>query len=101
MLKNIGLAQGRVMSEAVMIALVDKGVNRQEAHELLRRLTIRSEMDNRPLREVLLEDETVSKRLGKRGIDKALNPNNYVGTAMKQVDFIVEKTMRERKIRAL
>jgi adenylosuccinate lyase len=99
MLKNVGLTQGRVMSEAVMIVLANKGMSRQEAHELLRRLTIRSETENRPLKEVLLEDETVSKRLNERGIDEALNPNNYLGTAVKQVDLIVKKTMKERNIR--
>jgi adenylosuccinate lyase len=99
MLKNIGLTEGRVMSEAVMIALADKGMDRQEAHELLRKLTIRSETENRPLKEILLEDETVSKRLNKREIVEALDPRNYLGTAVKQVDFIVKKTMKERKTR--
>jgi adenylosuccinate lyase len=99
MLKNIGLTEGRVMSEAVMMALADKGMDRQEAHELLRKLTMRSETENRPLKEILLEDETVSKRLNKREIDEGLNPTNYLGTAVKQVDFIVKKTMKERKTR--
>ncbi len=38
MLQNMGLTQGRSMSEAVMMALARKGVDRQEAHELLRKL---------------------------------------------------------------
>jgi adenylosuccinate lyase len=40
MLHNLDLTQGRLMSEAVMMALVRKGVNRQAAHEMLRKLTI-------------------------------------------------------------
>ena len=35
MLQNLSLTQGRAMSESVMMALAKKGVNRQEAHELL------------------------------------------------------------------
>ena len=42
MLQNLSLTQGRAMSESVMMALTKKGVNRQEAHELLRQLTIKS-----------------------------------------------------------
>jgi adenylosuccinate lyase len=99
MLRNIELTSGRVMSEAVMIALANKGLSRQEAHELLRKLTIKSETEARPLREVLSEDETVSKKLSSREIEAALNPTNYLGTAVKQVDLIVKKTMRERKTR--
>ncbi len=45
MRKNIELTRGRIMSEAVMIALTRKGMSRQEAHEYLRRLAIKSTME--------------------------------------------------------
>ncbi|MEM3874660.1 MAG: adenylosuccinate lyase [Candidatus Bathyarchaeia archaeon] len=101
MRQNIELTQGRAMSEAVMIALTKKGLSRQEAHELLRRLTIKSETEKRPFKEVLLEDKVVSKKLSEKEIDEALNPRNYLGTALKQVELIVEKTRQERKSREL
>ncbi|MBC7130115.1 adenylosuccinate lyase, partial [Candidatus Bathyarchaeota archaeon] len=63
MRSNIALTQGRAMSEAVMMALVRKGVSRQEAHELLRRLAIKSAVEKRPFKEVLMEDPIVSQRL--------------------------------------
>ncbi len=86
MLRNLDLTQGRAMSEAVMMALVAKGVNRQEAHELLRKLTIKSEVEKRQFREILLEDTLVSGKLSAKEIDDALNPKNYVGTAVKQAE---------------
>ena len=101
MRQNIELTQGRAMSEAVMIALTKKGVSRQEAHELLRKLTIKSEMEKRPFREVLLKDKFVGKKLSEKEIDEALNPRNYLGTALKQVELMVEKTKQERKNRKL
>ncbi|MCS7096518.1 MAG: adenylosuccinate lyase [Candidatus Bathyarchaeota archaeon] len=101
MLKNIWVSQGRAMSEAVMMALVRKGMNRQEAHELLRKLTLKSEFEKRPLREVLLEDPIVSSKLNEKEIDDALNPRNYLGTALRQVELMVEKTLKERKSRRL
>jgi len=101
MSKNIELTNGRVMSEAVMMALTRKGMSRQEAHELLRKLTIKSEIEKRPLKEILLEDKVVSQKLNKREIGKALNPNNYLGTALKQVELMVEKTKKERESRGL
>jgi adenylosuccinate lyase len=91
MLKNVELTQGRVMSEAVMIALAKKGVDRQEAHELLRKLAIKSEVERRSFREVLLEDRVVCKSLSEREVDHALNPRNYLGTAVKQVEFVAGK----------
>jgi adenylosuccinate lyase len=91
MLKNIELTQGRTMSEAVMTELVKKGVDRQEAHELLRKLAIRSDVERRPFREVLLHDRLVSRRLNRKEIDHALNPRNYLGTAIKQVELVAAK----------
>jgi len=101
MRQNIDLTQGRTMSEAVMIALVRKGMNRQEAHERLRALTLKSEAEKQPFKNTLLKDKTVRAKLTEKEIDKALNPHNYLGTAMKQVDFVAKETQRERRARGL
>jgi adenylosuccinate lyase len=90
MLQNIDLTQGRAMSEAVMMALTKKGVNRQEAHELLRQLTIKSEVEKRYFREILLSNKLVSSKLSEKEIDAALNPKNYLGTAVRQAEKFAE-----------
>lgn len=99
MSSNIELTQGRLMSEAVMMTLAMKGMNRQEAHELMRKLTLKSELEKRHFKEILKEDKVVSKKLDKKEIDKALNPRNYLGTATSQIDSAVKKTTDERRIR--
>jgi adenylosuccinate lyase len=86
MLRNINLTQGRALSEAVMMALVRKGVDRQEAHELLRKLSIRSEVEKKPFKKILLQDKSVRSKLTEKEIDDALNPKNYLGTAVKQAE---------------
>jgi len=101
MRKNIDLTQGRAMSEAVMITLVKKGMDRQKAHELLRNLTIQSEAEKQPFKKTLLRDKTIREKLSEKEIDKTLNPRNYLGTAVAQVELIIKKTKRERKARGL
>jgi len=101
MLKNLEITQGRIMSEAVMMALTKKGMSRQEAHELLRRLAIKSKMEKRHFKEVLAENETVRKYLDENEIEEALNPRNYLGTAVEQVKLAIEKTIKERESRGL
>jgi len=101
MLKNMKLTQGRMMSESVMLAIARKGMDRQKAHELIRGLAIKSDVENRPFKEVLVENGTVQKMLSEKEINKALNPRNYLGTATKQIDLVVKKTQRERKARGL
>jgi adenylosuccinate lyase len=86
MLQNLSLTEGRAMSEAVMMALTRKGVNRQDAHELLRKLTIQSAVDKKDFKQVLLEDKFVSSKLTAKEIDAALDPKNYLGTAVLQAE---------------
>jgi len=86
MLHNLNLSQGRAMSEAVMMSLTKKGVNRQEAHELLRKLTIQSALEKRDFKQVLLQDKLVSSKLSEKEIVDALSPKNYLGTAAIQAE---------------
>jgi adenylosuccinate lyase len=99
MSSNIEITQGRFLSEAVMMALTQKEMNRQEAHELMRKLTLKSEREMRPFKEILQQDKVVSEKLNRKEIDKALNPMNYLGTATRQIDSAIKKTMGERRTR--
>lgn len=101
MLQNVNLTQGRIMSEAVMIALTKKGMNRQGAHELIRRLTIQSVSRSLPFKDLLLEEPEVAKNLAKGEIEELLNPKNYLGTASLQVAQCAEKTRCERQARGI
>ncbi|MEM2632036.1 MAG: adenylosuccinate lyase [Candidatus Bathyarchaeia archaeon] len=101
MLKNMEITQGRAMSEAVMMALTRKGFSRQEAHELLRKLAIKSESEKRPFKQVLLEDALIRRHLSEKEVEESLNPRNYLGTALRQVEFMVQKTLEERRSRGI
>jgi adenylosuccinate lyase len=91
MLQNLSLTQGRAMSESVMMALAKKGVNRQDAHEMLRKLTIQSALNKKDFKQVLLEDKLISGKLTEKEIYQALNPKNYLGTAVKQAERFAKK----------
>ncbi len=84
-----------------MLALVRKGMDRQEAHELVRGLAIKSDVEKRPFREILVGNGTVQRMLREGEIDEALDPRNYLGTAVKQVALVVKKTKQERRARGL
>jgi len=101
MQRNTELTQGRAMSEAVMIALTRKGMDRQKAHELIRRLSMKSEVEKKRFKGTLLNDKTVRETLSTKEIDEALNPRNYLGTTTKQIELAVKRTKEERKTRGL
>ena len=101
MKRNIGITQGRALSEAVMIKLAMKGMARQDAYKLTHDLALKSEEERKPFREVLLADSAVRERLSDKEIDSALNPENYLGTTLTQVEGALKKARLERKKRGL
>ena len=84
-----------------MIALARKGMNRQEAHELIRRLVIQSISEKKPFREVLMRNDKIRSFLSEDEIDDVLKPEKYLGTAITQVEVAIRKTLEERKTRGL
>ena len=101
MRRNIELTQGRIMSEALMLALTRKGMSRQEAHELVRRLAIKSADEKRPFKDVIMEDDRVTSLLSVEEVEEALDPERYLGTAVEQVELAIKKTLEERRSRGL
>ena len=101
MRKNMDITQGRMMSEAVMLALAKKGLGRQKAHELIRELAIKSHNKQRAFKDVLSENSTVKELLLSEEIEKVMDPQNYLGTAPKQIELVIEKTKQERNARGL
>lgn len=101
MRRNLELTKGRIMSEAVMLALTRKGMGRQEAHRLLRELTSRSLLENLDLKKILLESKEVRKYLNEEEIEEVMRPENYLGTTFQQIEMAVRKTLEERERRGL
>jgi len=77
------------MSESVMIQLVKRGMGRQEAHELIRNIALKSESENQTFLEALLENETIVSKMTQSEVDEALKPENYLGTAIEQVENVL------------
>jgi adenylosuccinate lyase len=93
--QNLDLTLGLCLTERIMIELVGKGVGRQEAHELLRRLAMKCWSEKRSLRDVMLEDAVASDIIAEEELDDWLRPENYLGTSVEQVDRVVA-SLRKR-----
>ncbi len=92
--RNLHLSLGLPMTERVMIELVRKGMGRQEAHEMLRRLAMRCLRERRSLREAIIEDEAASSLIGREELEEWLDPEGYIGTAVEQVERVT-RALRE------
>jgi adenylosuccinate lyase len=94
MLDNLKKSKGLPMAEAVMTKLVEKGMGRGDAHELVRKCSHRASDKDKDLLPTLLEDKNVSKLLRKNELKEIMNPRNYLGASDKIVDNIVKKLTR-------
>jgi adenylosuccinate lyase len=86
MLRNIDSAGGFIMAESVLLALANKGMGRQEAHELVRKVSRKAEDEGKDLKEALKANRAVTKLLKGKELDKVMDPTNYVGKAPEMVD---------------
>ncbi len=95
--RNLHLTKGLNMAEAVMLALAEKGVPRQEAHGLMREVSMNVIMKGGDLRRALLADKRVKKYLRADEIDAAVDPHRYIGLAVEQVRAALKVARKERK----
>lgn len=89
--ENIQISKGLPMAEAVMIAMVEKGMSRQEAHELLRKYSMEAREKNIHLKEILARGGWKEKL----NLDELFNPENYIGKAKEIVDIVTDRLSKE------
>ncbi len=94
MRENLENSKGLPMAEAVMTRLVEKGIGRGDAHELVRTCSLKAVRQNKQLLTVLLENPKVVKLLKKKELEEVMNPRNYLGVSDKIVDQVVKKLTR-------
>jgi adenylosuccinate lyase len=91
MRKNLELSQGLLLAERVVKFLVEAGVPRQEAHDRVRKVSMRALDDRIPFAEALQEDTFVAKRLKPREVREALDYKSYLGVT----DQLIGKALRK------
>ena len=96
--RNLYITNNLIMAEPLMLKLAEKGMGRQEAHELVRRLSMKAFLGGRDFLEVVKEDEEVGKFLSEEDM-ASLKPENYIGLAPQIVDnviaFVEERARKE------
>jgi adenylosuccinate lyase len=78
MQKNLELTRGAVYSQALMLALVARGMSRREAHELVGRLAMAAQRGEGTLRELALGDPECSRFLPREEILRITEPGYFL-----------------------
>jgi len=90
MRRNLDKLGGLLLSERVMFALADR-IGKQTAHHVIYELSMKAVEENRPFKDVLLEDKRVSEALDERTLEELLDPAAYLGSAPQVVDRVLDR----------
>ncbi|MGA9840390.1 MAG: adenylosuccinate lyase [Thermoplasmata archaeon] len=94
MADEIARSGGAAMTEHLMLAMTSNGLDRSEAHEVLRTLT-RDPGEGASLAERAKSDATVRRLLTPEQVDALLDPASYVRAATEKTDRVVARLERE------
>ena len=88
--RNLARAGSVIMAESVMMALVQKGMGRQEAHELIRSCSMDSQRACEDFKGYLMAKKEISSKLNEKELDAALDARAYLGHSGQIVDNILK-----------
>lgn len=87
MLENIEKTHGLVYSQYVLLSLIDKGLSRETAYDLIQPLAMTAFHEGMNYKEVLLANDEVMHHLTKEELDQIFDPNQQ----LTYVDMIFER----------
>lgn len=87
MRRNLELTRGLIFSESVLLALVDKGLTREEAYALVQRNAMESWASGRELLSLLLEDAEVTALLSREELEACFDLQVH----LRNVELIFER----------
>lgn len=87
MKRNMDATLGLIYSQRVLLKLIDKGLSREEAYDMVQPQTAVSWDEQRSFQQLVLEDKTIMSYLTKEDVEDAFDYNYH----LKNVDEIFER----------
>ena len=78
MANNLELNRGLIYSQRVMLSLIDQGLSRQQAYEMVQRNAMQSWQGNRDFLELLKGDAEVTRNLSPEELEKLFDEKYYL-----------------------
>ncbi len=87
MLRNLNATHGLVFSQRVMLKLIDAGLAREAAYDLVQPLAMVAWEEQRSFREILEANDEITRLLSRTDLDDAFDPGYHI----RHVDAIFER----------
>ena len=92
---NLDLTNGLILSQRLTFYLADK-IGKDTANELMHDVAKYALENNLTLEEAALQNSIISKNITKSELKNILNPETYIGLAVKQAQLIIEDIENKR-----
>ncbi len=92
MLRNMDISKGLFHSEAVMLALVEKGIARERAYSYVQRNAMDVWKNGGDFKQLLQKDTDIRKYLDKKEIDDCFD----ISHTLKKVDYIFKRVFKNK-----
>ncbi len=87
MMKNLNLSRGLIYSQRILLSLIDKGLARTEAYDLVQHLAMKAWKDGTDLKEAILRDGRMLQTLSPQEIDDCFDVAHH----LRHLDRIFKK----------
>ena len=87
MLRNLIRTKGLIFSQRLLLALMDKGLARARAYDLVQKLAMKSWKDELDFKELVLKDNNINKYLNAKEIESCFELDYY----LRQINKIFKK----------
>ena len=91
MMRNLKKTEGLIFSQSVLLALVDKGITREEAYKLVQKNAMQSWTKGKDFLTLLKKDKKIGALLKKNEIEKIFN----LKAQLKNVDIIFKRIFKQ------
>ncbi len=87
---NLENQRGLIMAEKVMLELVDRGVSRDVAHEILREASMNTIENQSNLKSECKNNQIIKEKISEDEIDRMFNPLSHIGLSGEIVDNAIK-----------
>ncbi len=87
MRENMERSQGLIFSQRVLLGLIEAGMSREQAYDLVQAAAMRAWQEQRPFRGILEGLSAVTERLTSSDLDECFDPTHH----LRHVDLIFER----------
>jgi len=87
---NLNLLKGHNLAEALLNALINKGLSRKEAYSIVMELSRKGLAEGKSLIDTAINDPRITKLLSRKELEDILKPENYLGEIDELIDDVLD-----------